>query len=122
MAYTSGNKQWDDFDGPLFDAVEACNLLETARLLDSGARVNATCGGNFTPLHFAAMSNFEPMVALLLQRGADPRAKTIRDQTPLDLASKNGCPATISRLMADGSYHRVEVRKPLAFKPRAPGA
>lgn len=121
MPYTSGNKQWDDLDGPLFDAVEACNLLETARLLDSGARVNATCGGNFTPLHFAAMSDFVPMIDLLLKQGADPHAKTVRDQTPLDLAKKNNRMDAIERLNPVNGTP-VAVRKPLSFKPRAPGS
>jgi ankyrin repeat protein len=121
MSYNSGDKQWNLYDGPLFDAVEACNLLETARLLDSGARVNATCGGNYTPLHFAAMSDFVPMIDLLLKQGADPHAKTIRNQTPLDLAKMNNRIDAIQRLNPVNGTP-VAVRKPLAFKPRVPGA
>lgn len=51
-----------------------------------------------TALHRAAASNHELAVRLLLNHGADPKAKTPKGLTPLDLAHKNKAKESITLL------------------------
>jgi truncated hemoglobin YjbI/ankyrin repeat protein len=62
-----------------------------AALLRHGARADdrrltgqATDGGRATALHYAAKAGFVKTIALLLERGADPRAEDDNGLTPLD--------------------------------------
>jgi len=58
-------------------------------LLRAGGDVNAGRGGT-TPLHGAARFGRTPMVAWLLDRGADPTALNYQGKTPLALAIDGG--------------------------------
>lgn len=67
----------ENLDKYLFKAVEACNVSEASRLLDSGANVNAEHRYfNNRPLHTAAVNSCVELVKLLLARGADVNHKT----------------------------------------------
>jgi hypothetical protein len=86
-------------------------------LLDAGAEVNAQSGeptvtprglaelGKFTPLIMAASQGNPKLVQLLLDHGADVKAKESRGMTPLMLAaaSEYQDPATVQILIAAGS-------------------
>lgn len=61
--------------------------VDVARaLLDHGAQVNAG-GGGMTPLMLAAMCGHKEVVALLLERGADPAVRTAKGHSARDLAA-----------------------------------
>ncbi len=64
--------------------------IEIAReLLDHGANVNAVNADGVTPLMIAAARDNSAMIGLLLQAGADPRAKSTAGETARDIATKN---------------------------------
>jgi len=69
-------------------------------LLKEGADVRWTGGGN-TALHKAACYGHTRVVELLLEAGADPRAKDNYGKTPSDLARQNGHPELAAMLEAD---------------------
>jgi ankyrin repeat protein len=83
------------FDGP-----------ETARLLlDQGADVNAFADNDLGvhPLNSAAAAGKTAVTAILLERGADPNAKTRRGFTPLDAARENADEKLAELLRAHGA-------------------
>jgi ankyrin repeat protein len=49
-----------------------------------------------TPLHFAVLKNRPDMVRLLLELGADPRARDSRGYTPLNFAKAESDPPSPS--------------------------
>ena len=51
--------------------------------------VNSTCSLGWKALHHAAVANAFDAMEVLLNHGANPRAKTVRGQTPLHLAVMN---------------------------------
>src|SRR4029077_12058256 len=62
-------------------------------LLDRGANINCSAEGdaNRTPLHYAIQTGSKDLVALLLSRGADPKAKVRlsgKEFTAADLAKE----------------------------------
>ena len=59
------------------------------RLIDAGSPLDAPEGG-WTPLHYAAYNNLQETARLLLERGADPLAKSTDGKTPLDFAIEKG--------------------------------
>jgi ankyrin repeat protein len=80
-------------------------------LLDAGAHVNELANatqtycpelGGYSPLHFAAQSDWCPPVRLLLGKGADMHAMNSRGETPEDIASsrQNDRAAALLRVMA----------------------
>lgn len=69
---------------------EACNhgwFEVAARLVASGANVNARGLDDDTPLHDAASNGHVRLVKLLVERGADIYAKNKRGKTPVDVAA-----------------------------------
>lgn len=62
--------------------------LVVAALLDAGADANARDKGGVGPLHRAARNRCAAAVRVLLERGADPRAKSGSGATALDLATR----------------------------------
>jgi ankyrin repeat protein len=74
------------FTTPLCFAAAAGDFASARSLLDAGARVDAVNDAGYTPLMLAAECNHARVVRLLLERGADPQARTLRGETALDLA------------------------------------
>ena len=66
----------------------------TRELLAAGAKVNDHDKAGATALIQAAANGDSETVALLLEKGADPRARTVTGETPLSMAER---------------YHRVQV-------------
>jgi len=62
---------------------------ELALMLEFVADANVPDGRGWTPLHFAADYGYESNVALLLDHGADPDARTDDGLRPIDLAARN---------------------------------
>ena len=78
-------------DTPLLAASlqSATNVISV--LLAHGADVNAFNSQNgFTPLHWALLTENEPTVALLLERGANANAKDFFGRTPLTAIIRSG--------------------------------
>jgi ankyrin repeat protein len=81
---------------PLHLAARGGYRVVVELLLLKGANLKLEDGSLWTPLHCAAGGTFGSeashldTVRLLLDKGADPNAKTNLKRTPLDLARKNG--------------------------------
>ena len=75
----------------LHDMAQDGDIEEAQVLLDHGADINAVDEEyRSTPLAFAARWGHRGMVALLLERGADPRKSGASWSTPLSWARKKG--------------------------------
>jgi ankyrin repeat protein len=87
---------------PLHSAV-AGGHEEVARLLvEAGADVGAAQDGGYTPLMGAAQNGSAGTVALLLERGADPKAYNQDILTAAELADRAGHPAVGATIRAAG--------------------
>jgi uncharacterized protein len=111
-------------------------------LLERGANINAVDDAGMTPLMFAALHNKPDCLALLISKGADADVKDYRGLTALGYARKLGHAGIVDALEAaedfkrtaaeaarqlelaavqapahDGVDHRVNVRKPIQYKP-----
>lgn len=71
---------------PLHAAAASKHSEICALLLSHNAEVNATQAGNYTALHSAAANGDESLVRLLLAHEANPKIKSEKGETPLDLA------------------------------------
>lgn len=101
------------FGTPLSQAAWHDNVEAAAFLLDHGATVDARDAFEFTPLHWAAVteSSRTDLVKLLLARGADVNAAggdpvdafEAVPQTPLMLAMKRGKTPVVEALLAAGA-------------------
>ena len=100
---------------PLKVAIETMDRNVVAHLLDKGAGIDDAGSDDWSPLHAAIDmeveialfeldthgTSFAPsstISALLLERGADPKAKNSRGETPLDLARERGHLAAVALL------------------------
>src|SRR5262245_31961594 len=73
-------------------------------LLKQSVDVNSAQGNGNTALHWAAYRDDIEMARLLIQSGADVKAKTrLGDMTPLHLAATNGSAAMIETLVKAGA-------------------
>mmetsp|Transcript_24318 Transcript_24318/g.31650 ORF Transcript_24318/g.31650 Transcript_24318/m.31650 type:complete len:361 (+) Transcript_24318:100-1182(+) len=70
---------------PLTNAVEHGQVDAVAMLLEKGAQVNIDAGGRGTALWWAASTDNEVLVKMLLEHGADPDMASV-GQTPLMIA------------------------------------
>ena len=109
-----------DSSTPLQKAVKLKNTAFAAALLMHGANMNVTDQYGWTLLHTAAYNNESSTVTLLLDRGADPNAKTAQwahqhgrpsglyvaskwAGTALHVAAMVGAPAVVSLLLKHGA-------------------
>jgi ankyrin repeat protein len=76
-------------EAPLIAAARAGRVRVVKFLLDNGANINVVSQGK-TALHNAVQFGNRAMVELLLQRGADVKAKDGTGGTPLHEAAQNG--------------------------------
>jgi ankyrin repeat protein len=88
---------------PLHLAAASGNVETVRMLLDEGAELDLpdTVEG-FSALHVATMHGHADVVDLLVRYGADPEARTRRQQTPLHLAALHGHAGVTARLL---KYH-----------------
>ncbi len=71
----------------LIDAVKKNKPVVTRRLLEQGANPNmAEDWGKVTPLHFAVVYNAKKVIPVLINAGADVKAKDFDGLTPRDCA------------------------------------
>ena len=75
---------------PLIDAVKKQDVQAVRALLKQKVDVNATEADGFTALHWAAQRNDLQLVELLAGAGANAKASTRYNITPLYLAAVNG--------------------------------
>ncbi|KAL3897024.1 MAG: hypothetical protein SGCHY_003699, partial [Lobulomycetales sp.] len=98
-------------DAPLLHAVTHNNLQGVAELLaspDVSDFINVPLIDCYTPLHLASSRGFEPVVALLLQKGADPRLQDAVGETALYKACTGGHTSTVTTLLhADPSVASI---------------
>jgi ankyrin repeat protein len=73
-------------------ATDAANvdLSMIKALLDAGAPVNVPHQGGGTPLHTVAFTGNAEVARMLLERGADPMARTDEGKTAVDIARERG--------------------------------
>jgi ankyrin repeat protein len=71
---------------PLLTAVEEADLELIKMLLDAGANILYANGNGDTALHLAVQCNASEVLELLLERGADPWAKSKEHKSVLDFA------------------------------------
>lgn len=85
----------------LHEAAEAGDLVTLRELLEVGADANFDVSGQ-TALHCAASRGRTDACALLIDYGANVNALTWYDQTPLEVAERNGQEATARFLRSRG--------------------
>lgn len=96
---------------PLMMASLRGNVEGAKQLLERGAVVNRP---GWSPLHYAASGPSVPLVALLLERGADINALSPNRSTPLMMAAGYGAPAAVELLLIKGAGARAKNDKGLA--------
>ena len=93
--------------GAVYDIFEAAafgDVVRTTKLLeDSPTLVGAVDKAGQTALHWTASKGQTNIVALLLERGANPNAKQRFDETPLHFAVEAGHVETARLLLAKGA-------------------
>ena len=81
----------------------ATTTASAAALIDAGAEVEAASQEGKRPLHAAVSGNFPSVVALLLERGADPNVRcSPHGDSPLHLAVRDLHPKIIDILLDGG--------------------
>ena len=85
------NAASDEHWTPLHTAVRHNASKAAGLLISEGADIEARGGDEgLTPLHRAAFYGSVETADLLIARGANPNAKTYADETPLDIAKREG--------------------------------
>ena len=91
-------------DTRLPEAAMNGDRAEVQTLLKQKVDANEAQGDGSTALHWAAYRDDVEMARLLIQAGANVKAKTrIGDMTPLHLAATNGSVAMIELLLKSGA-------------------
>ena len=76
---------------PLFLAPDLCDINKAKKLIEKGANVNyAIKASGATPLHLVVGTHCYGLTSLLLQHGANKRAKTKKGKTAYDFALRSG--------------------------------
>ena len=82
---------------------EAVTLETVSDCLNSGSDVNARGVDGRTPIHVAALKNYNlEVVTLLLEAGADVNARDISGITPLHMAAQTNNPEVLTALIGAG--------------------
>ncbi len=89
------------YETPLMLAVFLKNNKLANELIRRGANVNNP--RHWTPLHYAASSGNHQMVRILLEKGADVNARTLRGITPLYMAARDADAKTVKMLLDAGA-------------------
>jgi ankyrin repeat protein len=89
-------------DTVVADAVMHRDVSALRTLIAKRADVNAPLADGSTALHWAVYWNDLEAVDLLLGAGANPKAATRLNATPLFLATRSGTPAVVARLLSAG--------------------
>lgn len=90
--YPTGEWVWRSCTG---NNSQRDNPALVSKLIDRGADVHTILRGA-TPLHYAAKAGFLETTKVLLERGADPNAKSVSGETPLFYAFKAGKRADVA--------------------------
>jgi len=88
---------------PLHTAVFASTPDIVAYLIESGADVNLTHGGNVTPLYFACSCGNVDIARVLITHGADLNVKDECGDSPLKMAAIGNHLDTVDLLIASGA-------------------
>jgi ankyrin repeat protein len=106
-------------DEDLFSAAAAGDLVQVARLLATGADVNARNAQGATPLFWAAISGFRSAVKLLIANGADVNARDRNGFTALHVAAYQMHPNVAELLIREGAQVNARSRGGLTpiYKP-----
>ncbi|XP_067678848.1 uncharacterized protein [Haliotis asinina] len=76
-------------------------------LLEHGANINQKDKYGRSPLHVAAAVDYPMMVILLIDRGADKEARTLKEeQTPVHYAAKNDAVNSLKALVKSGCLYK----------------
>ena len=95
--------------GPIHDAVMNGDIDEVQWQLDAGVDVNEESSTGLTPLHYAASSGHNDIVALLIERGANVNATDSgKGGTPLDYAHWGDQEEVIATLNAHNAQREHE--------------
>ena len=87
-----------------YDALVEGNIEEVEQFLDEGTNIEAFALEGLTPMHLAVRYANEPLINMLLSRGADINANlTFEGQTPLMNASINGQIEMVKLLLDRGA-------------------
>ena len=82
-----GSDREGELDGPILAAAYNGNIEAVKQHLAAGTDVNVKGGfADGTPLHYAAANGHKEIAELLIEKGADVKAKDEGGKTPLDVA------------------------------------
>jgi ankyrin repeat protein len=103
---------------PLLDATWEDQAEVVDLLVRRGANLRATCSlssedGAWTALHIAANFGSKRSADVLIRAGADVNARTIRGDTPLDLAVEKGRAGIAELLRTNGGMSGRDMPKPV---------
>jgi ankyrin repeat protein len=85
------------------DLAREGRTAELAEFLDHGLQVDVADPDRNTLLMLAAYHGRDETVGMLLERGADPNIRNVRDQSPVAGALFKGEDAVVARLVAAGA-------------------
>jgi hypothetical protein len=103
-------------------AMEEVDAIFFRTLIDQGADINACDPDGRTPLHWAALGNYESMFSLLIDKGANIHAVTKSYSTALHYAARCGSTAMVQTLLdagADVHFIDMALKTPLIWAKNA---
>ena len=112
LSIRSGNSELDE---KLLAASRAGNYLETEKLLNGGASLNARDSLGQTALHAAAYNNMVDVADTLIKHGANIEAEDNRGATALHWAAVRGNVEVMSVLIKNGA--NLEARDDFDMTP-----